>query len=108
MATAEQIAEVRDYVAEPGIDNGWTDAKVGEYIDREADLYLAAAAIWSAKAASYATMVNVSESGSSRSMGSLIDNALKMAKEYRAKSAESGGPEDPASQAIVLTRLVRR
>jgi hypothetical protein len=98
MATAEQIAEVRDYVAEPGIDNGWTDAKVGEYIDREADLYLAAAAIWSAKAASYA----------SRSMGSLIDNALKMAKEYRAKSAESGGPEDPASQAIVLTRLVRR
>lgn len=108
MATAEQIAEVRDYVAEPGIDNGWTDGKVGQYIDRETDLYLAASAIWSAKAAKFAALVNVAESGSSRNMGSLIDNALKMAKAYKDKSDASGGVEDPTAQPIIITRLVRR
>jgi hypothetical protein len=109
MASPDQVTEVRDYIAEPGIENGWTDSKVGEYIDREeGDLYLAASAIWSAKAAGYAALVNVAESGSSRSMGSLIDNAIKMAKLYKEKSDASGGVDDPTSQPIVLTRLVRK
>lgn len=108
MATADQIAEVRDYIAEPTDDNGWTDLRVGQYIDRESDdTYLAASAIWSAKAANYAHLVNVSESGSSRSMGSLLDNALKMAAEYRRKSDAAGGVDDPNSQPIILTRLTR-
>ena len=106
MATADQILEVRDYIAEPGIENGWTDDKIGQYIDKENDLYLAASSIWSAKAARYATLVNVAESGSSRSMGSLIDNAIKMAALYRQKSTASTpviGDGD-----IIITKLVRR
>jgi hypothetical protein len=106
MATADQILQVRDYIAELGIENGWTDDKLGEYIDRETDLYLASAAIWSAKAAKYASLVNVAESGSSRSMGSLIDNAIKMAKLYRDKSADSAGPQADDG-AIIITKLVR-
>jgi adenine-specific DNA methylase len=106
MATVDQIAEVREYVAEPGITNGWTDERIGEYIDREADLFLAASAIWSSKAASYASLVNVSESGSSRSMGSLIDNALKMAKEFKGRSTTPGSEAVPGD--IILTRLVRK
>jgi adenine-specific DNA methylase len=106
MATPDQIAEVREYIAEAGIANGWTDARIEEYIDREADLYLAASAIWSSKAATYASLVNVSESGSSRSMGSLIDNAIKMAKLYKDKSTVPGGQITPGD--IILTRLVRK
>lgn len=107
MATADQIAEVREYVAEPGIENGWTDDRISTYIERETDLYLAASAIWTAKAARYASLVNVSESGSSRSLGSLIDNANKMAAAYKARSeATTGGGVVDGD--IVLTRLVRK
>lgn len=106
MATADEIAEVREYVGEPGDANGWTAARIGVYVDREDDLFLAASAIWSAKAAGYADLVNVSESGSSRSMGQLIDNALKMAKEYAARSA--GGSPTTGDDPIILTRLVRK
>ena len=107
MATTAQIAEEREYIAEPGIENGWTDDRIAAYIDREGgDLYLAASAIWTAKAARYASLVNVSESGSSRSLGQLIDNANKMAAAYKAK-AEQVTPT-PTAGDIVLTRLVRK
>lgn len=106
MATPDQIAEVREYVDEPGLEDGWTDDRIGDYIDREADLYLAASAIWSTKAAKYARLVNVAESGSSRSMGSLVDNAIKMVKLYKDKSPVPGGEVVPGD--IILTRLVRK
>jgi hypothetical protein len=106
MASSDQIAEVREYIAEPGIDNGWTDVRIGRYVDREADSFLAASAIWLAKAATWAGLVNVSESGSSRSLGSLIDNANKMAQLYKAKSDE--GSATPTGDDIILTRLVRK
>jgi hypothetical protein len=107
MATPEQIAEVREYIAEPSIENGWTDGRIATYIDREeADLYLAASAIWTAKAARYASLVNVSESGSSRSLGSLIDNANKMAAAYKARSLAVTPVVTDGD--IVLTRLVRK
>ena len=104
MATAEQIAEVREYIDEPDDTDGWTSARIGVYIDREdGDLYLGSSAIWSAKAASYARLVNVSESGSSRSLGTLMDNALKMAALYKGKSPTAA----PAAGVIVLQHLVR-
>jgi len=107
MATNDQIAEVREYIAEPGIDTGWTDERIGMYIDREEDLYLAASAIWLSKAAKYASLVNVSESGSSRSLGSLIENAKTMAALFRTKSTDTTGPVVTDGD-IVLTRLVRK
>lgn len=104
MATAEQIAEVREYIDEVDDTDGWTSARIGTYVDREGgDLYLASSAIWSAKAAGYARLVNVSESGSSRSLGTLMDNALKMAALYKGKSATTL----PTAGSIILQRLVR-
>lgn len=54
----------------------------------EFNLDRAAASIWRGKAAQYAELVNVSESGSSRSLGDLHKNALAMANMYDAKLAE--------------------
>lgn len=48
----------------------------------EGSLQLAAAQVWREKAARYAALVDVSESGSSRSLGDLQDNALKMSEHY--------------------------
>lgn len=48
--------------------------------DGSVDVYAAARDIWIMKAASYAEMVDITESGSSRSLGDLHKQALTMAK----------------------------
>lgn len=47
------------------------------------NLNYSAASVWTFKASSYAELVNVSESGSSRNLGDLHKNALLMAARYR-------------------------
>lgn len=83
MATQAEIAELRDLIAEPDDSNGWTDERLGAYIDRAQTLNGAASAVWGSKAASLSTMVNVSESGSSRSLGDLFKNASAMRDYYK-------------------------
>lgn len=87
MATPDEIARVREYVAEPNDDGGWTSPRIGTYVDEaNADLYAAAAEIWGVKASAYAALVDVSESGSSRRMSSLHQNALEREAYYRGRS----------------------
>jgi hypothetical protein len=107
MATAAQIAEVRGYISEPTNTAPWDDAAVVAYIDRATGTYDAAASIWGAKAADYAALVNVSESGSSRQLGSLQDNALKMAAFYRqaAKDQAASPPATPVGP--IIASIVR-
>lgn len=50
--------------------------------DNTFNLNRAAVTIWTAKAASYASLVDVTESGSSRKMSDLHKNALAMTKHY--------------------------
>lgn len=98
MATAANIERLRSFVDEPIETDDWPDIKLGSFIDDAADDLMAAAAeVWAAKASAYASLVNVSESGSSRSLGNLMDNALKMSSYYRGRSAAivqvvTGGP----------------
>lgn len=105
MATEAQIAEVRDYIAEPDDTNGWTDEKVGTYIDAAANTHIAAANIWSAKATKYSTLVDVSESGSTRHLGSLLDNALRLSKQFRTSGQEI--VVTTAESTFVIAKLVR-
>lgn len=107
MATAAQISEVRDYVGEPAGSTTWTDVAIGAYIDRGPTPLHAAAAIWGAKAAAYADQVNVSESGSSRSLGSLIDNALRMASYYEQRATVAQN-SPPATLRGPVIRSIRR
>lgn len=50
------------------------------------DVNTAAATVWEGKAAGFANLVDVSESGSSRKMSDLYKNAVAMASYYRGKS----------------------
>lgn len=104
MATAAEIDRTRDYIAEPNDQNGWTDARIGQYIDEAASLYAAAAEIWSVKAAAYAALVDVAESGSSRSMGSLQAQALIMEKKYREKASEQADSIAGSPFVVPITR----
>lgn len=87
MATAEQIAALRLLIAEPDDAEPFTDVFLNSVVDGASDLDSAAADLWRYKAASAADLVNVSESGSSRSLSDLHRNALEMAKTFDSKSS---------------------
>lgn len=81
MATSTQIADVRRMADEPGTET-YSDSAISALVDGSASLEAAAASIWQVKAGQYASLVDTSESGSSRKMSQLHSNALKMYEFY--------------------------
>lgn len=65
-----------------------------------------AADIWREKAASYAGLVSVSESGSSRQMSDLHKNAIAMAKAFGDADPEAPGT-GPAARGVRMRKLTR-
>lgn len=104
MATTDEIAELRLLVAEPTTTT-YTDMALGSVIDGTDSMNEAARDIWVQKAASYAALANISEGGSSRSMGDLQDKALKMVALFQAKMDRDntvGG-----NSGVIINKLVR-
>lgn len=101
MASLEDIALLRANVNEPSNEEPFTDEQLSTYIDA-LGVSGASAAIWRRKAAGVVDLVNVSENGSSRSMGSLYQQYLGMAKEFSAET-----PSDEAA-ATSRTRRIER
>lgn len=83
MASPEDILELRGLVAEPDDENGWSDEKLGLFLDGAVTVNAAASQVWSVKAADFAGLVDVSESGSSRKLGDLFKNAKEMASYFK-------------------------
>ena len=105
MAADADILQLRLFVDEPDDELPYTDAKLGQFIDAASgNLNLAAHNVWTAKAAATAGLVNVTEGGSSRSLGDLQKQALIMAKHYGDKV--DGGTEVPA-RATRVHKLTR-
>lgn len=107
---ADELAFMRVMIAEPNDSGGWTDDKIQQLAsaavraDDSYDMRLLAATIWEAKAAEAVAMVDVSESGSSRSMGQVHTHAVKMAERYRAPADEG---TSAASGRTRTRRIVR-
>lgn len=108
--STEELSYLRQLIDEPNDDNGWTDEKIEALgpgalnPDGTYDLRLYAASVWEAKAAAAVSLVDVSESGSSRSMGQIHGHALKMAERYR---APAGTGEDTSRGRTRIGRIVR-
>ena len=84
MATLEEITELRRMIGEPLSDVPWDDAAVSALIDASSSMNVAAMKAWEQKAAAYASLVDISESGSSRRLSQLQEQALRMVAYYRA------------------------
>lgn len=104
MASGDQIRDVRERVAEPDDSNGWSDERLARAIDGTTTLNAAAARVWSEKAATFAELVDVSESGSSRKLSDLRKNALEMSAHYGSLDAVA----TEAASGPVITRIRRR
>jgi len=110
MATAEQIAAFRLLISEPENVEPYTDVYIGNLLDAAASdgtsTSSVAYLVWTQKAASWTSMVDTSEGGSSRKMSDLIDNALKMAAIFR-DQATSGTIPPGLSSGTRVSRLTR-
>lgn len=91
MATAGEIAALRLLIAETDDVEPFTDVFLSSAFDTAGDLDSAAATLWRYKAAASADLVNVAESGSSRSLGDLHKNALAMAKDFDTRTVTQAG-----------------
>jgi hypothetical protein len=88
MATIDEISALRRAIAEPTNAEPYTDAYLSALIDVEGSTDKAAASVWTAKAASAASLVDMSESGSSRRLSQLQSNYLAMAARFREGDTE--------------------
>lgn len=88
MATETEIKTLRLITDTPCDDPPYDDAYMAALIDEAGSPDLAAVTIWRIKAAKSAGFVDTTESGSSRKLSQLTDQALKMAG---AIGGETGG-----------------
>ena len=101
MASPEEIAQARALVP----DTSLTDQQIVAIIDASECMNLAVATMWGQLAGQYSALVDISEAGSSRSMGKLHSNALDMAKYYQALGC--GTPPVPTT-GVTRTRAIER
>jgi hypothetical protein len=83
MASFEDVTKLRGLTNELDDSNGWTDERLGNLIDTSLTLNAAASHVWLLKAGQYATLVDVSESGSSRKLSDLRKNAMEMVAYFK-------------------------
>lgn len=102
MASVEDIETLRRITNEPGIEN-YSDEAMSDYIDAAGSVDGAAAIIWEEKAARASNLVNIAESGSSRSMNQIYQNAVDQAKFYQGKITTEG----ETSTAPFVTQITR-
>jgi hypothetical protein len=104
MATAAQIAALRQLVNEPTT-TPFDDATLGDLID-SLTVDGAAAEVWTRKAASLSSAVDMSEGGSSRKNSDLMRNATAMAALFRGRvNDQQSSSGRTATRISKITRL---
>jgi hypothetical protein len=89
MASTEEIASVKLYLpSDAETEYGWDDTKISNTFDTAGSLNRTLRAFWNDVANKYLLHVDISESGSSRSMGVYYDRALERIKYYDGLIAE--------------------
>lgn len=95
MATPEDVALVKSQILEESDTYGFDDAAISAMLDAGLSTSSTILAVWSGIAGKTSTMVDVTESGSSRSLSTIHNNALAMAEWWKAKVALEAVQADP-------------
>lgn len=103
MATQADINTLRRITNELD-DTFYTDLTLADYLDANGSVDAAAAVIWQEKAARASNLVNVSESGSSRSMQQVYQNALDQAKFYSGRAGTDAGSSSDVPFTVPIER----
>jgi hypothetical protein len=107
MADPTEVAAVLALLGPYATAEGWTEERVGALLDAGLTPNQIARDFWIQRSASTATMVDMSESGSSRKLSDINKNALAMAKMFR-DAADDEIEDPPIAPRAVTTRAIRR
>jgi hypothetical protein len=106
MATNDDYLRLRRMTGEDDGESKYKDTDLDDFIQRAAgDLNLAASLVWGEKASAVADLVNINESGSSRSLSDLFDHAKKQADYFGGLSTDADTPT--AASGSTTRRIVR-
>lgn len=96
--------DLRRLVDEPADSSKYDSAKLTAILsEHSGNLNLAAAQIWTEKAAKYSALVDMQEGESKRNLSDLMKNAMAMAKVLR-DSADTG---DTGIRPVTMSRIIR-
>lgn len=106
MAEDLDVMKVKDLLPE---ESDWDDDKISMYLDSGESVYEVLRSYWTSKAAKLSEMIDVSESGSSRSMSRLYDNALRLAEYWDAlvNKQTDREKEDEKDRPTTINKIVR-
>ncbi len=104
MASEVDIARLRRMTDTVGNTDPYTDELLGELIDT-LGFDRAGASIWREKAATYASLVDTTESGSSRSLSQLQKQALAMAEMLEGGDEEEEVTTSGGSYTVEIERV---
>lgn len=107
MATQEEISALRLLIAESIDAEPYTDARLSSLLGEEgADPQSVASSLWREKAARFASLVDVQEGNSKRSLSQLQKQALEMAATFESGSTASsaGGLSSRATRIRKIER----
>jgi len=109
MAEPMDVEAVKDLM--PGEEDDWDDAKISDYLDAGKTVPQVLQLFWESKASKLHSMIDISESGSSRSMSRLYDNAMKLAEYWAARVAKDEEKEkeeqEEEERRISFNRITR-
>lgn len=93
MADEADIENVKDLLPSEA---DWPDEKIGVYLDADKTVYEVVQTYWESRMAKLTTMIDINESGSSRSLSRLYDNAKGQAEYWAARVAAVKAEEEAA------------
>lgn len=104
MADAQEVQDVLGMLGPIAPTEGWTAEKIAAMLDAGDRPTEIARQYWESRMASTANLVDVAESGSSRKMSQITDNAAKLAAYWG--SVDAG--LNPATAPGAISRPIRR
>jgi len=102
MATEADIERLRRLIGEEEDTEPWTDLVLSDMIDDAPDLNTAALEVWESKMATAAGYVDTTESGSSRKMSQLQEQAARMVAHFRNLVTPPTAPPDLTGYAYTV------
>lgn len=107
MADESVISEVKANIADDAADDGWNDALIGGMLDSGMSVTKATLAFWNSRVAKLSMVVDVSESGSSRQLSNLFNQAKSIRDMWLDASKVEDNPPLPLRPTIAFHSLKR-
>lgn len=108
MADAGDVANVQDLLPDTADADGWTSEKISVYLDADRSVYEVLQTYWESKVAKLYAMIDVSESGSSRSLSQIVQNAKAQAEYWRDRVAAEDAEEDKDANSHIAFHKITR